>query len=157
MRMFLQLMPLFLWLSSLNIVDECVFMFFSICLRVVRMSLLGSVDRWVSPSHIKANDRLKLREESPVTAGGAATILTQGLILLGVCSCACVCTCACVWERAGQKMMHRSWNLFWLFNVRHPEYSSPPFFKFFSVSDICNYLHLGSSPFLPVWWSAQSV
>lgn len=78
-------------------------MFFSICLRVVRMSLLGSVDRWVSPSHIKANDRLKLREESPVTAGGAATILTQGLILLGVCSCVRVCARAHVWEREQDK------------------------------------------------------
>lgn len=72
--------------------------FFFLRLSVFKISLLGSVDRWVSPFHIKADVRLRLKEESPVIAGGAATILTQGLILLGVCVRACVC----VWEREGR-------------------------------------------------------
>ena len=144
--------------ASSNIVYESFFMlsFFSICLSIFKICLLGSVNRWFSPSHIKADARLWLREGSPVTAGGAATILTQGLILLGVC------VCVCVWEREGEteqdkKMMHSGWNLPWLFNIRHPEFSSPPFSKFTLVSNIRNYLHLESTPFLPLWQSAQSV
>lgn len=58
-----------------------------------------------------------LGEESPhVSAGGAATILTQGL-------CVCVRTRVYV----GNRMTHSSWNLFSLSESHHPQKSSPPF------------------------------
>lgn len=59
-----------------------------------------------------------LGEESPhVSAGGAATILTQG-------PCVCVRTRVYV----GNRMTHSSWNLFSLSESHHPQKSSPPFF-----------------------------
>lgn len=129
------------------------FLFSPVCMSVFKISLLGSVVRWASPSHIKSLTPAK--GGIPCYSRWGCNNIDPGThFIYSVCVCVYVYVYEWEWER--QKMMHSSWNPFWQFNIHHPEYSSPPFFRFISVSNIRN-THLESTPFLPAWLSAQSI